>query len=127
MHPSLFRHTLLTLQKGLEPGKRRKSSRLEGGDISPLFGLGEAPPEPSEKMKKLVAAMTEQAVAEALNNQDEDKREAEKKIKSLEKELADQKKELANQKKEARDWKVKYMTLQTDVQKAHEVLGKMQK
>lgn len=120
MQPSLFHYTLLTLQKGLEPGKRRKSSRLEGGDISPLFGLGEAPPEPSEKMKKLVAAMTEQAVAEALNNQDEDKREAEKKIKSLEKELA-------NQKKEARDWKMKYTTLQTDVQKAHEALGKIQK
>lgn len=82
--------------------------------------VAEALNKPSEKIKKLLAAITEQAVAEALNNQDEGKREAEKKTKSLEKELADQK-------KEARDWKAKYTVLQNDVQKAHEALSKIYK
>jgi dsDNA-specific endonuclease/ATPase MutS2 len=71
-------------------------------------------------MKKLVAAMTEQAVAEALNNQDEDRRDLEKNFKRIEKELA-------NQKKETLEWKAKYTTLQNDVQKAQKALGKTQK
>lgn len=111
----LLNENLLTISKGLEPDRPRKSSRLSTGNFISALSSDHAD-EPSDTLKKLYAAVTKQCKAEAVDNLDQEKRAFELKIQKLEKQVNDQQEEI-------RQWKTKYSKLQGDVKKA---LGKAQ-